>query len=633
MKDITHCFTTKSEITNLSTLNNNLLYYSTIKNGIKIFSSPQSKIIKNIQSERFNKEIKAFCISLDAKLIAIADKNSIEIISIENNSIINTIPISSSVNVLGFDFSNTYLLVGTTNGELFQYRYNNTSKLSILHEFAKDKYNNINVLALFDTKLVTATNNGSICFVDIYIHNSKELILNSRTKLTAICFIDEDNIAIGDAMGNLSFICIKKYKTNKKLITPFEKISQIIVIPNSDYMLLNGNKNYITLVNIKIKKISILKYLTFEEKIKYIAISNDGMLFIALANNYILNINISSTQELSSLIVQNSIAEAYKLLEINPLLNGSHEHDILEQKYRRSYKEATLGLIHKNKTAIIRMESIYRNIVSKQEDIRNLYKAFKEYSHLKDLFLEKRYAICYAIVDKYPPLKATPEYKKLEERYKSSILAAQLQMSIGEQDIAKSILQDYITIRSKRPMIKPLLENNHEFLLHQNRTKKKAKLNENIFNFQQAYNNNEFNYCYEILDKNSSLNELEIAKLLNKHYQNIIYKCDEFALKGDIKSVQNELGTLIKISTRKQKTGSLLKVSFHVKITILIDKKSFKEAENMIYSYIDIFGIDSEFSCLMKEFETLSSVKLAISDEQQIIKEKDDWFYSEFFNQ
>ena len=63
-----------------------------------------------------------------------------------------------------------------------------------------------------------------------------------------------------------------------------------------------------------------------------------------------------------------------------------------------------------------------------------------------------------------------------------------------------------------------------------------------------------------------------------------------------------------------------------------MEKRIFKEVENMIYSYMDIFGIDFELSILMKKFEDISSVKLAISDHQQITKIKDAWYYSQYFN-
>lgn len=632
MQKLLHCFTTKSKLIKLTKLQNNLFYYVTISNDIKIFSSPQSKTIKNLQNKNFNSISDIESISLDAKFVAFAIGKKINIISIETNSIINTIEIDEEVTAMSFDISNAYLFVGTSTGEVYQYRYDNKLKLSVLHRFFKSRYNFTNIVVSNYTKLLSADEYGAISVIDIYTYRSQEFNLNARLKATAICFLDEENIVIGDARGYLSFISLKKNKIVKSLLTPFYEIHQIITTPNKKYILLNSNNYYITLINIKTKKISILKYLIFEYKIVSIAINNSGLLYISLSNNHIYNINIYDTQELNSLIEKNNINEAYNLIKINPIFENSIEYNFLEKKYRLAYKEATLGLIGKDKTAIIKMKSIYRDVISKKEEIENLDKAFKEYKHLQDLFLEKKYAICYALIDKYPPLKSTPEYRKLEERYKSSLLAAQHQMSIDRQDLARTILSDYIIIKSKRPIIKPLLENNNEFLAHQGINKTKAKLDTNTLLFHQAYNHNEFKRCYEILDENSTLNDLELSKLLNKHYQNIISKCDEFALSGDIQSVQNELGDLLKISTRKEKIGSLLKVSFQAKIKILVDKKLYREAENMIYSYMDIFGIDFGLSPLMKEFETITSISLAISEQHLIKKDANAWYYNDFFN-
>ena len=141
MQNFLHSFSAKSTIINLTTLDNDLLYYTTASDGIKIFSASQSKIIKNIQSERFNENTKALCISLDAKLIAIANDEKIDIISIENNSLINSIPILTPIKIIKFDFSSTYLFVGTSAGKVCQYRYNSNLRLALLHSFSENRYN------------------------------------------------------------------------------------------------------------------------------------------------------------------------------------------------------------------------------------------------------------------------------------------------------------------------------------------------------------------------------------------------------------------------------------------------------------------------------------------------------------
>ncbi len=623
-------FKLKSQITSLVKLDNNLFYYSTVTDGIKIFSAPKLKTIKNIQIDNFDYISGIISISKDAKFLAYSNKNILKIISIESNSIINTIELDANITAISFDVTHTYLFVATSSSKIDQFRYNNSVKLATINRFYNHKYNLINILFSNFTKVLSADEYGLVMIVDIYTNRSQRL--NIKSKLSAVCFIDEENVIIGDYKGYLSFISIEKNKITKRLLTPFEYISQIINTPNKDYILINSGTYYITLVDIKLKKVSILKYLVFEYKIISIAISDDGLLYIVLENNDIISVNIYDTHKLSCLIEKNNINKAYNLIESNPLLENTVEYDFLEQRYKLAYKEATLRLIYGDKTAIIKINSIYRDVISKQKEIEELDKAFKEYKHLKDLFLERKYAICYALIDKFPPLKATPEYKKLEERYKSLLLVAQHHMSINKQDLAREALKDYIIIHSKRPIIKPLLENNTEYLAHQEMNKVKAKLDNNTLIFHQAYNHSDFKRCYEILDENPSLNDLELAKLLNKHYQNIIFKCDKYALDGDIKSVKKELGDLFKISTRKTKTGNLLRVSFLAKIKKLMDEKLFRESENMIYSYMDIFGIEKDLSTLMQKFEKVTDISLAISEEHQRKKDKNSWYYDKYFN-
>ena len=182
MQKLLHCFTTKSKILNLTKLDSNLFYYSTVSDGIKIFSSPESKIIKNIQIENFNAISSLISMSSDAKFIAYSNKNKINIISIETNKIINSIDIDSEVTAINFDISNTYLFVGTSNGGIYQYRYNNNLQLSDLYRFSKNKNNAINIISSYDTKIFLADKYGSLSIVDIYTCKIQELYLKSRLK-------------------------------------------------------------------------------------------------------------------------------------------------------------------------------------------------------------------------------------------------------------------------------------------------------------------------------------------------------------------------------------------------------------------------------------------------------------------
>lgn len=54
-------------------------------------------------------------------------------------------------------------------------------------------------------------------------------------------------------------------------------------------------------------------------------------------------------------------------------------------------------------------------------------------------------------------------------------------------------------------------------------------------------------------------------------------------------------------------------------------KKSFRNAENVIYSYIDTFGSDSEITLIMKMYEKATKKKLAITLNQDQRKARDAW--------
>ena len=134
---------------------------------------------------------------------------------------------------------------------------------------------------------------------------------------------------------------------------------------------------------------------------------------------------------------------------------------------------------------------------------------------------------------------------------------------------------------------------------------------------QGAYERDDFRACYEILDLHSSLKSTQLGELLEKHWSKIMQKCEEFALRGNIKDIKKTLGTLIDLPSRDNKIGDLLRVSFHVRVSTLLDKKEYKGAEAIIYTYIDIFGHDNEIDTLMKKFEKKSRRKLAITQFQK----------------
>lgn len=620
-----------SEISFLKYLNNNLLYLTTKQNEIKLLSLPDFQILQNITHEYITTDAKLPTISSDAKLLSFINNDKIYILSTQNLKILNSIEIDEEVIDISFDDDSTYIFITKMSGKVLQYRYNARTPLAIYNT-----QSTIYKTIIEGSKFLTLGKN--IFLYDTYTHQKQTITINSKTSIKSAIFLDKYNICFGDNSGYVYIYNLKTCKTVKKISTQFKKITQLIKMHNSRYLMVGGDDNFTILIDTQIQKIIAYKYLYFEKKILIIQKSDANKLMVLFENNSLKTVELSNPNQLRALIEADEITEAYKLIERNVMLEDSAEHKILEQYYKEAYKNALLSLINKNRFLAKKFLEDYIDIKSKKDEIEKLFKAYEHYEYLKLLYHEKKISLCYALVEKHPPLKMTPQYKKLEEIYKNALLNAQFYISKDEQQKAKEILQTYLIINSKRNVVKLLLNSNQlkgiNSIDNFNILNKSiSKLDISMLQFHKAYNNGNYKLCYEILDENPNLHDLELSTILTKHYNTVIYRCDEYALKGDIQNVKKELGELIHISTRRDKIGSLLKVSFHVKIKLLTSYKTIKQAENMIYSYLDIFGIDDEIVTLMQNYELLTSSKLAISEDQNIEKPKDAWYKSGYFNQ
>ena len=74
------------------------------------------------------------------------------------------------------------------------------------------------------------------------------------------------------------------------------------------------------------------------------------------------------------------------------MLQGSNEHLLLEEKFDKVFTEASAQLINQNKTLAKSILNNYKNIPSKQQQIKDLFLAFDNFRRFHGLFLEKKYS-------------------------------------------------------------------------------------------------------------------------------------------------------------------------------------------------------------------------------------------------
>ncbi len=702
MPIINDCQQARSEITAFTKLRNNSFAFSTAYHGAKIITNKECAIQLGFKDQNLNFKTIAVCFSGDAKLIAFTTKTYLHIANMQENKIIKSIYTDKEeLNILAFDLSSQYIVAGSKKGRVLLYKYNSNSQLSRLCSFphqrteAKIKDNFVSSITFQKNLLAVSGYGGAIFIIDIQSRANKISLIHGISTKRALHFLNENTIMSGDDDGNLQIISIYDNTLIKSINLPFKKIAQIISIPKTKYLIVHANTNIILIIDSVEHKIIHNNYLEFEDTIYMLEAIDDKTLIVCLKNQKILRVKLPNREKLKSLILYNSLDEAYALIEKEPMLQNTLEHKSLQNLYDKAYREAADALINQNISLAKDLLEIYEDVTSKKESIRMLFQSFKHYNRFKTLYLEKRYALAYAMSTKFPPLKITKQYESMEIRWKETFTNAQRHILLKKPDYAKALFKEYLTVSSKRPIIQLILKHNELFLdfLRALERKDFKKVNEiskknrlftqmpiytilqsdiqksihrieayikknkidlarkslkkiegtpdfsqkieqlhsmcdDMIKFQDLYEQNDFYACYELMDLSPHLGFSELGELLQKHYSKLMDGCEEYASKGNIQGIKALLGELITLSSRKDRVGDLLRVSFRVQVKYFLAKKKFRSAQSIIYSYIDIFTQDSEISALMKKYETLSNEKLAITQVEGEKLSRDSWLLS-----
>jgi len=695
------CYKARSEITAFTLLDDDTIAFSTATHGVKIFSHEKCSTLKNIPIKFLGQNTTAVCFSKDSNILAFANNNIIYIVNTENKLLIQKIQTNEgTIQLIEFTPNSKYLITGTRDGRVMKYRYDGSSSLSRLCSFGEHetksirtiRNNYVSAFSFYDNLLACTGYGGSITILKIHSLSSKYTMFHSALRINALCFYNKDTLLSGSIDGILHIHSLKQKKIRATLNTPFNKINTILIMPNPQYVMVSGAGEQLCIIDILNAKVISTSYLVFKHNVISITLTKEDHLLVLLDSKEFFKVELPKVTHLRNFIRSGDLDKAYALIDIDPMLKGTQEHKSIEVMYNKLISQAINALINSNtKEAHLIMQKV-NDVPSKKDDISSIFKAFEFYSRFNTLYLEKKYSLAYPLADKYPALKYTRQYKKMEEVFKEAYTFAQKQILIGHHDVAEDILSVYVTVLSKKPILHLILKHNEDFieflkaiseknfktiekLIRKNeiflqiptyiKLKKSVQLvldtiqnhiNKGDVNsaintikkhlqtpsikeelqdlyrdaklvkkLQSSYADNDFKSCYEIIDSSQNLCSLELSKLLEKHWAKLVSECEEYAFDGDFSSIKKKFGLLIGVNTRLEKIGDLLRLSFHTKIKALLSKKSFKNAENIIYSYIDTFGTDSEMLLIMKMYEKASADKLAFTTNQNTRKARNSW--------
>ncbi|MDA3908575.1 MAG: hypothetical protein PF437_05760 [Sulfurimonas sp.] len=534
MPRINDCQQARSEITAFTKFSNNSFAYSTKYHGAKIITKEECGVELSYKNENLNFNATAVCFSVDAKLIAFATTTHLHIANMRDKQIIKSVYLDNeNLTILSFDLSSTYVIAGNCEGRVLLFKYNSGSKLARLCSFpyqrpkTKVKNNFVSAISFHKNLLAVSGYGGAIFIIDIYSGANKRVHLHGTSRKNALLFLNENIVVSGDNDGNLQFISIPNDNVIKCISLPFRKTKQIISIPNTKYLIVHANTNTMIIIDSKEYKIIHNNYIEFEDDIHVVEALDSKTLIVSLKNQKILYVELPSRERLSSLILNNSLDAAYALIAREPMLQETIEHRSLQKMYDKAYLGAVNALINQNKELANQLMFIYKDVDVKQESVRLLFKSFENYNRFKTLYLEKKYALAYAMSTKFPALKMTKQYEIMETRWKETFTNAQRHILMGKPDYAEALFKEYITVIAKRPIIQLILKHNDLFI-----------------DFLRALDKKDFKRVNEIARINSLFTKMPIYETLENDIQKSIVRIEAYIKKNKIELAKKSLSKI-----------------------------------------------------------------------------------------
>lgn len=554
MLETLQCLRTRSNIIEIKKINNNTIAIGTLHHGVKVFDYTTCQSNQTIEHEQLNTSTSALSFSPNAEFLVLYTKPYLHILHIASQIILKTIKIEEEeIEYLEFDLESKYIIASTLNGRIMQYRYDGSSLIGRLYSFEQTDKTNTNKtssFAFYKNIMACGGSNGTLFCINLHSRANKIIIQNATHKINSLCFLNVNHIISGDENGDLYLNSLKNNTLILKQETLFTEIKNILLTPNQKYLIVSGNEKYVAVYNANSLKLLHTKYIEFTSIPRKIIVADDETLIAVLENNSIEKIKLQNANRLDSLIATKMFDKAYHLIQQNPLLKDTPEYSSLEQAYNKIYASAFEALVKQNKDGALKLTNIFKYVDEKQADIQLLYKSFEHYPRFKTLFSEKKYALAYAMSNKFPPLMKTFQYTKMEDIWNETLINAKRQMRYGKNENAVALLNEFATVTQKRPLIKLILNHNNDYTLFLKSIASK--------NFKIIAKMSKENPLFTFLSEYQKLED-EMQKSLKKIQKNI-YRCELDLAVKELSKLQNIDSISKEVALQKDECKALKKL-------------------------------------------------------------------------
>ena len=535
-------------------------------------------------------------ISYDGMYALIAVKNVLTLWDLQNKKHFASFT-SHQNDILSVAFSKdtSYFASGDIDGEIYVYNFKLRKKVLELKkhkdfitdiEFYEDKSH---IVAGGYDKCVVFHNLITLDKKEKYEHIKPVKKVLKNKYLTSI-----DELSI--------LVTWDAYKKEFKDIMKFYKnFSDICIYKN--YAIIASEKN-IVIYNLDDFVIENDNFLEFENIYK-ITVFGNYLVFSNKSGEIYFRDLFEEEKEFLNLIIKEEYKKAFELIDKNPFLKFSKGYERLNKLIELEIKRAKeLFLI--NEASALEILDKFLIIPQLREKIQNIIEHFKNYKKFVFAVKQENYALAYLIANRYPMLKDTKYYKFLEKKWQITFEKAKEYVLQGYISKARELLEPFMSVSEKLPLIELLLKEAEVFKLLKEKLAKR-----------------DFKGFFAILKNHPELkNTLEYQKVMN--YAKTLYEfANKFFYEEKFDKAKKAALILQDIEGFEDKAKEIIeKTDIALKFLHYISNKEYKKAIELAEIYPFLKKLKSYKDLIKKHNDIYEKVEELLSEGKKLFAKK-----------
>ena len=281
-------------------------------------------------------------------------------------------------------------------------------------------------------------------------------------------------------------------------------------------------------------------------------------------------------------------ALAYSLAEQYPIYKESDLFHQLEEKWRKTFKEAQkLALDPRTMEQAKKLLMPFRGISEKAKAIQEMFVESDVYNRFKVALGEKDFKQVYVYLHSHPFLKNFPEYHMMMDHAKK--LYDKAQEHLRKNDLVNAL--KYLRYVS-------------EFEEYSEEVKRLIEDIDSRYKFLEAIKENNLSRAYEYLSKNEELAYSKEGQDLEQKWDKAALEANNYAAKGDALGVRDALGEFLEIKQKHAAIASIMAYAYRTQIEKAIrQKQPMQVIEQGFKNYVSNFGVDDHIKALFDIFK------------------------------